>query len=61
MPIVRISNTLEILVPPEYIVGIYYTDKGYYLGVTKGAHKFQKHSKPHYQKQFGPKYHFEKV
>lgn len=45
-----------------YIEGVFYEDKGTYLGISKGSHKFQRHSKPFYQKRtFGPRFHFEVI
>lgn len=49
------SKTFE-----PYVIGETYKGKGIYLGESKGAYKFQRHTAPFYQRQqFGPRYHFE--
>lgn len=54
-------NGLNLTVS-EYIEGMDYKGKGQYLGVSKGAHKFLRHSHPYYKKNiFGVRYHFEKI
>lgn len=46
----------------KYIEGVIYKDKGKYLGESKGAHKFERHTQPFYQRlTFGPRYYFEKI
>lgn len=45
-----------------YIEGQTYKGKGKYLGISMGAHKFERHTQPFFQRlKFGPRYHFEKV
>ncbi len=57
--IIKDSDSIYI---NKYIIGSFYEGKGTYLGISKGVHKFERHTKPFYQKQkFGPRYHFEKV
>ncbi len=54
------ANTIDV---PKYVIGVIYKDKGEYLGMSKGAHKFLHNPKPFYQRHqnFGVKYHFEKA
>jgi len=55
------TQGLNVTVQP-YIEGMNYKGKGQYLGVSKGAHKFLRHSHPYYKKNiFGVRYHFEKI
>ncbi len=45
-----------------YTIGRHYLNKGIYIGICKGCHKFKRHDKPFYMKsQFGTRYHFEKI
>jgi hypothetical protein len=44
----------------QYVIGRFYDDKGIYLGIIKGKHKFQRHTADKSFKEYGPKYHYEK-
>lgn len=45
----------------EYVVGKFYDNKGIYKGVVKGNHVFQRHDADKTFKEYGKKYHIEKI